>query len=216
VSILGRTIPVENNTFEALLKNISPSQKQVEVYANTATEKQLLGKYPLTFLKAPNPSERFMEGVASIEKEYTKDSKTVQGTLVNQQAALTLQDAENDNYEIHITALAFKDLEPIGSGMVNITKGRFPGYSVAAEGLSENATRQLSLAYDSQKIPDGYTPKDIKIFYFEEDSRSWKALPVDSIDYAHSKIITTISEDSETDYINGIIKVPENPETAGF
>src|SRR5699024_7984482 len=92
VSILGRTIPVENNTFEALLKNISPSQKQVEVYANTATEKQLLGKYPLTFLKAPNPSERFMEGVASIEKEYTKDSKTVQGTLVNQQAALTLQD----------------------------------------------------------------------------------------------------------------------------
>src|SRR5690606_13992563 len=56
--------------------------------------------------------------------------------------------------------------------------------------------------------------KDVRTFSFDKEKREWVALPVDSLDYKNKIIISNFNGD--TDYINGVIKVPEMAETASF
>src|SRR5690606_2945318 len=62
--------------------------------------------------------------------------------------------------------------------------------------------------------PDGYTDKDVRTFFFDKEKREWVTLPVENLDYKNSVVISKYNGD--TDYINGVIKVPEMAETSSF
>ncbi|WP_417353690.1 SpvB/TcaC N-terminal domain-containing protein, partial [Flavobacterium alkalisoli] len=114
---------------------------------------------------------------------------------------------------ISITALRSVDIPALDMGMVNVTKNH-KGYRFLPHGTQFNKEAKIELAYDKSKIPEGYTVKDIKTYFYDEVRKHWIALPKDSLVVKEGKIISKTTH--FTDMINGIIKVPESPETAGF
>jgi len=121
--------------------------------------------------------------------------------------------ALQENTDISITALRQIDLPPLDASMVNVTKNE-EGYRFLPHGTQFDEAAQIKLAFDENKIPKGYTTKDIKTYYFDETAKHWIALPLDSVNVTLNTVISNTTH--FTDMINGIIKVPESPETGAF
>ena len=114
---------------------------------------------------------------------------------------------------ISITALRDVDIPALDGPMVNVTKNH-SGYRYLPHGTQFSKDATIVLDYDIHKIPDGYTAQDIKTYYFDDVTKHWVALKKEGINEETHQIISRTSH--FTDMINGIIKVPESPETAGF
>ncbi len=114
---------------------------------------------------------------------------------------------------ISITALRDIDLPPLNPDMVNVTKTN-KAYRFLPHGIQFNKAVKIKLEYDPVLIPQGYSPKDVRTFFFDEVRRSWLELPLDSLDAECAALSSTTTH--FTDFINGIIKVPESPETQGY
>lgn len=136
------------------------------------------------------------------------------GFLKTDGASITIKDsALVANKELQLTHLRRVDVAPMASGMINVTKGG-SAYRFLPDGIKFNKRVSISIAYDEKLIPNGYTSKDIKTFYFNTNSKSWIAVVKDSVNEKDKTIVS--HTDHFTDYINGIIQSPESPETAGF
>jgi hypothetical protein len=144
-------------------------------------------------------------------KQYSP-GKTLE--LSVQGAAITvLSQALITSKNISITTLRAVDIPALDGTMVNVTK-KHKGYRFLPHGIQFKKEATIHLDYDIAKIPEGYTAKDIKTYYFDEKTKHWVALKKDSLDVKNNRIISKTTH--FTDMINGIIKVPESPETAGF
>lgn len=105
------------------------------------------------------------------------------------------------------------DLPPLSFELSNITL-EASGYRFLPDGQIFDYPLTLNIKYDRQKIPKGYTEKDIHIFFFDLTSKSWKRIKriaVNEKDLTITGLTTHF-----TDFIAGIIKVPESPETNGY
>src|SRR5699024_7197955 len=129
--------------------------------------------------------------------------------------SVNLSEEMHNKTELIMSALPFKDLKPLEGELVNTTAGEFSGYRLTTTSQGD-LKGKLSLQYDPKKIPEGYSDKDVRTFYFEKNQKVWKPLTLDSLDYADKKIVSHMETGGDTDYINGVIKVPESPETADF
>ena len=114
---------------------------------------------------------------------------------------------------ILIRGLRSIDLPALDMGMKNVT-GKAEGYKFLPHGehFKEGAT--IKLSYDRTKLPSGYSEKDIRTYYFDMESGHWVALKRDSVDTKNQVIISRTTH--FTDMINGVIQVPESPQTNGF
>lgn len=119
---------------------------------------------------------------------------------------------ENKNTQVTIEQLRKTDLAPLESGMINVTKGK-TGYRVASS-TSLGLTTTIELQYDTQLIPDGYSEKDIKTFYFDHKQKTWVPTHFECLDEQSKIVISNTTQ--QTDYINGIIQSPESPQTSAF
>ena len=72
----------------------------------------------------------------------------------------------------------------------------------------------VSVPYDSTLIPKGYTVDDIHTYYYDEAHHQWTILKKQGIDTLRAVAMAETSH--FTDIINGIIKVPESPETQNY
>lgn len=137
-------------------------------------------------------------------------------TLSNNQVNVSIQIpayALPHNKTISITALRENELPALNPDMVNVTAGA-SGYRFLPHGSKFSIAANLKIPYDSTLIPEGYTSEDIRSYYFDEQERRWLDLPLDSVD-AQARMVESHTLHF-TDMINGIIKVPESPETAGY
>lgn len=123
------------------------------------------------------------------------------------------KDALDSDRIISIVKLRPVDVAPLESGMINVTKGA-AGYRFLPDGTKFSNPVTIELGYDKSLLPPGYTHKDIKTFYFNTQSKRWVTVETDSINL-EAETITAVTTHF-TDYINGVIQSPENPETAGF
>ncbi|MBK8195482.1 MAG: hypothetical protein IPK76_20560 [Lewinellaceae bacterium] len=112
---------------------------------------------------------------------------------------------------VSVTALRDVDLPALEPDMVNVTLGH-KGFRFLPDGFHFEKNVHLGMPYDPALIPGGYTEKDIRTYYFDENDRRWKMTPFDSV----SGALVISSTNHFTDYINGIIKVPESPQTQGY
>ena len=112
---------------------------------------------------------------------------------------------------VSVTALRTMDLPAMDQGMVNVTAGG-GGYRYLPHGTKFAREAKLGLGYDQALIPEGYTAKDIRTYFFDEKKGHWVALPLDSVTtgVVHSRT------GHFTDMINGIIKAPESPDAEGY
>lgn len=114
---------------------------------------------------------------------------------------------------ISISQLRKKDIAPLNSGLINVTKNG-TAFRFLPDGTKFEKVAKILLKYDSKLIPPGYSEKDIKTFYFSTKTKSWVSIEKDSVDLTNKMIIS--NTDHFTDYINGIIQVPETPESSAF
>ncbi|HEX2936571.1 MAG TPA: SpvB/TcaC N-terminal domain-containing protein [Bacteroidales bacterium] len=114
---------------------------------------------------------------------------------------------------ISVTGLLADDLPPIPAEISNITN-HYAGFRFLPHGTLFAAPATIAMAYDESLIPEGFTADDIYTLYFDEADQKWKALERDSIDHTNKLVVSNTLH--FTDMINGIIKVPESPETGGY
>jgi RHS repeat-associated protein len=114
---------------------------------------------------------------------------------------------------LSVTALRDVDLPALDMGMNNVTAGN-QGYRFLPHGEHFNAGATVSLKYDRTKIPTGYTENDVRTYYFDNETHHWVALERDTVDKSLCMVVSKTTH--FTDMINGIIKVPESPQTEGF
>ena len=125
---------------------------------------------------------------------------------------------------LSITPLRKDEIPALPSGMVNVTGGcdtlltqndSVAGYRFLPHG--EHFVHQMasvSVPYDSTLIPKGYTVDDIHTYYYDEVHHQWTILKKQGIDTLRAVAMAETSH--FTDIINGIIKVPESPETQNY
>ncbi|GGB25045.1 SpvB/TcaC N-terminal domain-containing protein [Puia dinghuensis] len=142
---------------------------------------------------------------------------------------------------VSVTALRTVDLPALDQGMVNVTAGG-GGFRFLPHGHLFAHDARLSLDYDSTLIPDGYTAKDIRTYYFDEKKGHWVALARDSVAARAAAVAGEATGEAAgegaaaragagakagvgvvwsrtghfTDMINGIIKVPESPQVDAY
>lgn len=105
------------------------------------------------------------------------------------------------------------DMAPLNLGMLNIT-GKHEAYRFSPHRLQFENEITIQLPYQESMIPSGFLEKDIKSFYFNEEKKSWQPVKVDSIDIV--KNIIYIKTNHFSDYINGVVQLPESPSTASL
>ena len=125
---------------------------------------------------------------------------------------------------LSITPLKKNELPHLPAGMVNVTGGcdtlmakndTTAGYRFLPHGNHfVHSMASIAVPYDSTLIPKGYTADDIHTYYYDELTRKWTLLKSKGIDTKHAVAMAETSH--FTDVINGIIKVPESPETQSY
>ncbi|HEU4901218.1 MAG TPA: SpvB/TcaC N-terminal domain-containing protein, partial [Flavisolibacter sp.] len=114
---------------------------------------------------------------------------------------------------LSIAALRAADIRVLDPGLVNVTK-EYAGYRFLPHGSRFARAVTLSMEYDETRIPKGYTANDIVTFYFDTKANHWLPLHKDSTDVANKRILSTTTH--FTDMINGVLQVPESPETEAY
>ena len=147
--------------------------------------------------------------ILSVSKEFKARQ---QDSLCLMQAQLKVPKGSlSCNQELSITAISNTQMPPLPTGMVNVTSGA-DGFRFLPHGehFVKNAAT-IILPYDSLKIPQGYTVNDIHTYYYDEKYQRWQPLVKDTIDVKRQ--LAYSRTEHFTDMINGILKVPESPET---
>ena len=216
IEALGEKITVTEGVFEHVFKNIPENVKQVAIAYTTNKGELNEIFYPVVY-KAESITHQFTE------TQVTADTKSYfYNDLISGVAGYEAFHADIDAEKLHsrqgqlsVTGLTFKDVKTLSNDIENVTAGNYAGYRIKRMNIPDSIPVQLHLKYNPDNIPEGYTAKDIKTFYFDKKQRSWKALPVDSLNYEKQEIISQ-AFDNETDYINGVITQPQSPETGSF
>lgn len=132
-------------------------------------------------------------------------------TVSNDDATLVIdQNVLTATTVLTITPMHLEDLPALDQGMTNVTKGPRCGYRFGPHPARFAAAMQVSIPYNRSLIPPGLTEQDIKTFYFDDQSGSWKELQRVALDTQRQNIVS--STDHFTDMINATVTVPDHPQ----
>lgn len=192
----------KSNNQEAVLKAILPGGKIIEK-PHTVTENVISD-----FTHIATSKGLTVTGKYDLQKGLELfGSKEVNAGIKIPEMALSEQKA------ISIISLREVDVPALGTEIVNVTKGA-SAYRFLPHGTIFNKPAKILIPFDSTLIPEGYTVKDIRTYFFDEMKREWIDLPLDTLLAKDGLVIS--ASNHFTDMINGIIKVPESPQTQGY
>ncbi|MFL9839284.1 toxin TcdB middle/N-terminal domain-containing protein, partial [Flavobacterium sp. ST-75] len=219
VIVNGTDVALCDNVFEYASDNNSKSVKELTVTYSDKNNKKHTVKYEVSDYQKSDVSFDFNKSVLINNSRIYNDNELATGVL-NYDTSFSVSVIDNSVLtdkmaKVTVSGLEFKDLKTLEDDLKNVTAGSFSGYRLQKYNMPDSTGLKLHLKYDPEKIPSGYTAKDVKTFYFDKTQRNWKVLEVDSLDYVKKEIISTVYN-NETDFINGVIKVPESPETGSF
>lgn len=213
ITVSGKQVTTLNGTFEQLVQKPQNSSEEWSV--------KVAAVFP-----DGEKIESLLNFDHSIDCEIISEtSKTVDyiETLVASDDNLSMhlngicldgtQGAVKSDTKISVLGLRDIDFPTMDPGLVNVTE-KAGGYRCLPHGTTFSDEVKLSMEYDPARLPSGYTPNDIYTYYFDESLKGWVALPRDSVDIANNIIVSRTTH--FTDFINGIIKVPESPLTQAY
>lgn len=216
VNVMGAQIKVHEGIFEHVLTNVPKNMTELKVSYKSKDNTQHVVDFPVTY--QDNSANHLFSEPTPVDnaKIYSLDD-LASGSIVYSGIKVDVEKnkVSNEQYQLVVQGLQFKDIRTLNDDIENVTAGDYSGYRIKKRNVLDSVPMQLHIKYDPEQIPDGYTVRDIKTFYFDKDQRSWKALAVDSLDYEKNEIIST-AYGNDTDYINGVVKVPDTPETGSF
>lgn len=210
LKIGGKYVPVFKGEFESEVAMInSDCNVEVElIHSDGTTQCESLSYERMEgadFHFAINSAIFYVERF--IRKSKT-DSVSLQGANLK-----LVSGALTTSSFLSITALRDIDIPALDAGMVNVT-ATHSGYRFLPHGTQFQKEAELRIPFDPSQIPDGYTDKDIRTYFFDEQAHHWIALGSDTLIASTNEVVSRVSH--FTDYIDAIIKVPESPETEAF
>jgi len=212
VLIDGKEIAVINGEFEYSVKNTSGDEVwHVNIEAIYSDGENLCQEVEFNTKSTLSHRYAIEKGVYFTEKLFTNkldQSITLGGATLLADSAIL----DRPTY-LSITTLRSVDVAALDAGMVNVTKNN-AGYRFLPHGTNFNEEVKLVIGYDKEVIPTGYTEKDIKTYYFDEQTHHWIPLRTDTVMADRGEVVSKTTH--FTDYINAIIKVPESPEVNAY
>ncbi|WP_281235089.1 SpvB/TcaC N-terminal domain-containing protein [Flavobacterium gelatinilyticum] len=210
LTIAGISIDVNQPEFELVL-DAENAGKSISIIKETAAGVLVSDKIELSqFSKAENyrPLENAKERIFK-----NINFETANTLAYKEFSAVFPIGALKNNVTVSVSGLRKIDIAPLNSAMVNVTNVN-AGFRLLPHGTTFENAVTLSLPYNKKAIPEGYTEKDINVFYFDENKRLWQEVTKDSLDIKQGVIKAKTTH--FTDFIAGIIKMPESPETSGY
>ncbi|MBO9201949.1 MULTISPECIES: SpvB/TcaC N-terminal domain-containing protein [Niastella] len=212
VTVDGKAARVWKGAFEAVVNRPADAkgnwQSLIEVsYADGKKRSQVI-----RFTDEQKVDYRFeLEGAVVHSQKLLQQKQA--GLLTAGNATIVIpKGAMKEAALVSVTALRAVDLPAMDMGMVNVTRGA--GFRFLPHGTRFAKGAQLSLDYDDTKIPEGYTEKDIRTYYFDEKKGHWMPLSRDSVSVLTGKVHSRTLH--FTDMINAVIKVPESPQVEAY
>lgn len=209
LKIEDKAVPVFKGEFETEIAMTGNCNVEMElIYPDGTTQCKTLH-----YEKMETADFHFaVSSVVFYKDQFFEQSKADSVSL--QGAELRLQSGSlNSSTSLSVTTLRDIDIPALDAGMVNITANHY-GYRFLPHGTQFKKEGKLSIPFDATKIPDGYTEKDIRTYYFDEQTHHWVAINSDTLLASTSEIVSRVAH--FTDYINAIVKVPESPEAEAY
>ncbi|KOS07577.1 hypothetical protein AM493_17160 [Flavobacterium akiainvivens] len=214
VEALGEKLQVCEGVIEKVFENVPLNLKNLELTYTTLRGKQHKNISIITGHEAPQYN--FEASVLAPGAVQFSTADFSNGTVSYDNLSIS---AEHEKLaagsRVMVSGLNFKDLKALNPDVDNVTLGSFAGYRIQKLDFPDSVPAKLHLKYDPDKIPNGYTAQDIRTFYYNAEQRTWQQLSVDSLDIKKNEVVVSTYE-NDTDYINGVIKVPDSPETSSF
>ncbi|OUR97633.1 hypothetical protein A9Q86_15585 [Flavobacteriales bacterium 33_180_T64] len=219
LNVIAGTTPlqVSDGEFEGLVP-IKEWQNASNILRVIATDSSGLLGQEVIFVE-----DYLMEADHLYDLQTTKYRATVSALVAERNEAFgiavnTYEDTSAKE-SIAITSLRAIDIAPFESGMRNVTKNAHAYRVNSTNRINTEKPFKLELEFNPEMIPEGYSKKDIRTFYFDKKEKGWKALIKDSLDVKKNRLISYLKIDdinNGTDYINGIIQTPEASSTSSF
>lgn len=202
-------ITIKNNEFETIVAHDSAtSQLEVQLKKHD----MLVYSETVKLTEAKEASVHAFKKTEAYSFINEIDDKTYGATL--EEVDFKIKKESYDKVQqITVQKLRAIDLAPMGTNIINVTKNK-AGYRFLPEGAKFKENAQIAVKFDKVLLPSGYDANDVKILYFDLDKRRWLSVPTDTIIADQDKVVGLT--DHFTDYIAGIIKSPESPETSSF
>jgi RHS repeat-associated protein len=228
LKIGGQEVPVFNGEFESIVALTFNANCQVEIEVTNSDGTATC--HPIEFSETVLADYFFTRSTSYKRVEHFFDASAAQ--TIQLDGAMLQAEAGSLQTSAHlsITTLRDVDIPALDAGMVNVTKNH-EGFRFLPHGTTFLKETKLIIPFDAAKIPDGYTEKDIKTYYFDEQAHHWVAMPTDTVVSSEASPLSSgegpgLPPSASrgvrsrvahfTDYINAIIKVPEAPEVEAY
>jgi RHS repeat-associated protein len=140
-------------------------------------------------------------------------SKDSEHKEVYENSTLSIEKNSTENTaQVQILKLRKKDYPAISGEIKNMTVN---SNAYRLENRFGELTKKMifSFPYDEKKL-GARSAKELKAFYFDYASKKWKVDPSGKVDT--EKKVITVETKGDTDYINGVISVPESSKLEAF
>ncbi|WP_082171112.1 SpvB/TcaC N-terminal domain-containing protein [Chryseobacterium sp. Hurlbut01] len=114
--------------------------------------------------------------------------------------------------QVQVLKLRKKDYPAVSREIKNMT-ANLSAYRLSLKAGVLTKKVKLSIPYDDKKL-GARSSKEVKAFYFDYSSKKWKVDPTSKVDAV--KKVVTVEGNGDTDYINGVISVPESSQLESF
>ncbi|MDR6525890.1 RHS repeat-associated protein [Chryseobacterium rhizosphaerae] len=202
VNINGQIVESSRGEFETLVKLSDEDKKRgfVSVTSSVGTTQYPLSQSVPSF-KIVNEA-RFVPFIVNVSKDSEYNEKYENATVSIEKNSVA------ESGQVEILKLRKKDYPSVYGEIKNLSVNA-AAYRVNTRSGNFTKKVKLSFPYDEKKL-GVRSAKEIKVFYFDYNSRKWIADPT-SVVNAETKMVT-VETKGDGDYINGIISVPESPQ----
>ena len=141
-------------------------------------------------------------------------ARTCATTIATNNVSLFIDSgAVSRDVEISILATSEEQSGAIPDHLANLTADGAV-YRMLPDGQQFERDITIAMRYDSTALPYGYTADDIYTFFFNEKTQMWQQVERDSVDTQNQIIYSRTNH--FTDYINGVLKVPESSDAMAY
>lgn len=134
---------------------------------------------------------------------YTLGQATVQGG----------EGSMNEAIPLSIQGLGEPELPPLNTGMINVTDN-YDAYRMLPAGMVFEKDVVITLPYDNNLLPEGFTPYDIMTYYYDTRYERWIVIEREYVNTDQQLIVSRVNH--FTDFVNAVIRTPEMPETQSY
>jgi RHS repeat-associated protein len=207
----GKDIPTFHGEFEAVVERSSANECELEFELIHPDGRTTCHAFTLSESLTPDFVYAMERGTQRIEK-FVDSGKPAEINLRNA-SLFMLSGSLTTSTTLSITSLRSVDIPALDAGLINVTH-HHSGYRFLPHGTVFRKEAEIRIPFDATKLPEGYTHNDIRTYYFDEQSHHWIALTVDTVLVESGEVVSRTTH--FTDFINGVIQVPESPETEAY